>query len=449
MYLSEQIKNNTILALISGSFLLQLFVLMVALLYRFSTNVDNLKQPAKISMAAPSTNVTESKPIANAEPVKQTTIEQKERTTVYKISSGDTLSKIWSKMTSFPNGGIKAAEAFKDAKVSLSNLRLGEQITLKISADNDIIEFSMKLPEGRSISLRGNSTEGYTGKVDTEEVIVRERTVSYPIFDTFSESAQDVNVPVDIIDDLVDLFSGRVDFRELHPGDSFSLIYEERITASGQRLAPGKIKAISIESGGKLNVAIQHIGKDNVARYFNEEGELLGENFLRYPLKFSRISSIFTTSRFHPILKVSRPHNGIDFAAPTGTPVRSIGDGVVEYAGYGSGTGNMIKIKHNEKYSTAYMHLSKITSFVKKGASIKRGEVIGAVGMTGLATGPHLHFSLYENDKFVNPLTTNLPSITTKENSIPKTILASTMDILKQQHELVRMAALTGRNKAA
>lgn len=456
MYLTEQIKNNSLLALISGSFILQVFILLTALLYRYNSNneLSILPNTAVKLVASDDTssvknkniNLIENKPATNTDNIAQDSASNE----VYKISSGDTLSKIWSKFTNLSSGGIKAAEAFRAVNIPVNSLRPGVEVSLTISPQKDITEFSMKLPEGKSIILKGDSINGYKSEIKTEKIIVKERTVSYPIFDTFSESAQEVNVPVDIIDDLVDLFSNRIDFRrDMQPGDSFTVIYDERITESGERLSPGRIKAISIETGGKLLVAIQHSGKDGVVRYFNENGELLGDNFLKYPLKFSRISSVFTTSRFHPILKVSRPHNGVDFSAPTGTPVRTIGDGVVDYVGYGKETGNMIKVKHNEKYSTAYMHLSKIAPFIKKGTHVSRGEVIGNVGMTGLATAPHLHYSLYENNKFVNPLTTELPVLSAKDNSIPKTILAGTMDILKQQHELIRIASLVGFNKAA
>ncbi len=451
MYLSEQIKNNTILALISGSFILQLVVLLTAIGFRLNYQSGQLPLISN-NFAAPLQEVANNILTENKQEINQPTDEtpNTEKTINYTISSGDTLSGIWAKFSSFPGGGIKAADAFKDAKVPVNSLRLGEQLELRISADNDITELKMSLPEGKSLILNGDSNAGYKAEVNIPEVIQKERTVSYNIYSSFSESAREVNIPGEIVDDLVDLYSGRINFsRDIQPGDAFTVIYEERTTADGIRLAPGKIKAISIETNNKLMVAIQHLGKDGVSRYYTESGEQLGQGFLQYPLKFSRISSVFTKARFHPILKVSRPHNGVDFAAPTGTPVRSIGDGIVESAGYGSGSGNMVKIKHNDKYSTAYMHLSKITSFIKKGTHVKRGEVIGAVGSTGMSTAPHLHFSLYEKDKFINPLTSNLPVITNTENSIPKTILASTMGILKQQHQLIRIASLMGLTKAA
>jgi len=173
--------------------------------------------------------------------------------------------------------------------------------------------------------------------------------------------------------------------------------------------------------------------------YYDESGKIPGNFFLRYPLQFSRISSVFTTARFHPLLNKTRPHNGVDFAAPTGTPVRTIGDGIVIKAGYSATTGNMVRIQHCDRYTTEYMHLSKIASNLQLGSKVSRGEVIGAVGMTGLATGPHLHFGLFDNGKYVDPLQKSLP-IAPAIQTAPPAILAALHE-LRQNHETVAVAA--------
>lgn len=441
-------------AYLAASFVLQSIIVITALLYRSDSHVQASQDPAHMAKELSDRLNSKSGDIHDELEIIETDEQFQEDTgpqeVKYKVEAGDTLSRIWSKITDNASGGIKAADAFKKAGVPINSLRLGEEILLKVSTDKEIVEFSMKLPEGKSVTLSGDSVSGYEANVNVPEIVERERTVSYPIFSSFSASATEVNVPLDIVDDLVDLFSGRIDFRrDIQPGDTFTVIYNERSTADGTRLAPGHIKAISIETGGKLVVAIGHTGSDGKVRYFNESGEQIGNNYLRYPLRFSRISSIFTKSRFHPILKVSRPHNGVDFAAPTGTPVRSIGDGVVEQIGYGKGSGNMIKIKHTERYSTAYMHLSKFAPFLKKGTRVSKGQVIGNVGSTGMSTAPHLHFSMYKDNVFIDPMTANLPVVASKENAIPKAILASTLTTLRQQHELVRLASNFARMKSA
>lgn len=377
-------------------------------------------------------------------------LEKIERTISYEVTSGDTLSKIWLKNGCSTAGSLSAADAFKKAGVPLSALRLGEKVKLTLSPEGDIKEFRKKLSDGKTLILKGSSKTGYTYEMEESKIAERERTVSYPIFNSFSASAHQVSVPMEVIDDLVDLFSSRIDFRrDLQPGDSFTVIYTERSSEDGEVLMPGPIKAVSIETGGKLLAAVRHVGADGKERFFNESGELIGDYFLRYPLKFTRISSIFSTSRFHPILKINRPHNGVDFAAPTGTPVRTIGDGVVEFAGWANGSGNVIKIRHCDRYSTSYSHLSRISPEIRRGAQVTRGAVIGNVGMTGLATAPHLHFSLYDKAKFIDPMTSKLPVSPPSGGQIPGVTLVSAMKALEQQHNLLRLASLIGIGKSS
>lgn len=149
--------------------------------------------------------------------------------------------------------------------------------------------------------------------------------------------------------------------------------------------------------------------QDESPNYWNEKGENLRKAFLKAPLKFSRISSGFTYSRRHPVTRIVRPHTGIDYAAPTGTPVMSIGDGVVIQKAYAGGGGNTVKIRHNSTYSSAYLHLSRYASGIKVGKRVRQGEVIGYVGSTGLSTGPHLDFRIWQNGKPINPLKMDAP----------------------------------------
>ena len=382
------------------------------------------------------------------EPVKETNTQPK--VVKYKIAPGDTLTKIWLKNGLSTIGAINAAKAFDKAGISVGSLKLNEEIKLTFSADGDITTLEKKLSGGKTLILNGSSSAGYEATIDSLEIFETERTATNSISSSFSAAAHEVSVPSDIIDDLVDLYSGRLDFRrDLQPGDSFTVMYTERVCETGEVVEPGPIKAISIETGGKLLVAVRHVGPDGKERFFDENAQQIGNYFLRYPVRYTRISSIFTHSRFHPILKVNKPHNGVDFAAPTGTPVRSIGDGVIELAGYNGGSGNMVKIKHDDRYSSAYLHLSKITPGLRAGSRVSRGQIIGGVGSTGLSTAPHLHFALYDKEKFIDPLTAKLPVSPPKHNAIPQVYLINTLKTLKQQHNLVRLANLVGLNKSS
>ena len=151
--------------------------------------------------------------------------------------------------------------------------------------------------------------------------------------------------------------------------------------------------------------------QDGKRSYFDEAGNSLRKAFLKAPLRYSRISSGFSHSRLHPILKISRPHHGIDYAAPVGTPVLTVGDGFVNETGYSKGAGYYVKIKHNSVYATSYLHLSRFGKGVKKGAYVKQGDIIGYVGSTGLSTGPHLDFRFYKNGSAVNPLKVEAPPV--------------------------------------
>lgn len=228
---------------------------------------------------------------------------------------------------------------------------------------------------------------------------------------SFARAAQAAGVSYELVDDLVDLFSDRIRFRQdFRAGDRFTVVFNETMVGESQA-GLGAILAARLDVNGAEHVAIRYVGSDGKARYFDGEGKLLGNTFLRYPLKFSRISSEFSKSRFHPVLKRSRPHNGVDFAAPHGTPVRSVSKGTVTFAGRKGGNGLMVSIKHSERYQTVYCHLSKIDPAVRRGKSVARGQVIGAVGSTGLATGPHLHFGFFDNGKYVDPLKVKLPTV--------------------------------------
>jgi len=249
-----------------------------------------------------------------------------------------------------------------------------------------------------------------------------------------------------VVDQLVDIFGSRVVFsKEIQSGDEFAIVYTERVLPDGEKLEPGPITAASLKVSGKMMAAVRHVGKDGQERYFSETGDSLDQYFLRYPVQFTRISSVFTTSRFHPVLKRSRPHHGVDFAAPTGTPVRTIADGVVVYSGYNGGSGNMVKISHGSRWQTSYLHLSKITSNLKRGSKVSRGQVIGAVGATGLATGPHLHFGMYDNGRYVDPLKVQLPRQPIgKGNTISPQYLQAAIQTLEQHHQVMRLALAMG-----
>ncbi len=213
----------------------------------------------------------------------------------------------------------------------------------------------------------------------------------------------------ELVIELSDIFAWTVDFFGLQNGDSFKIIYEETFI-DGKPLGIGRIFGAQFNCSGKAITAIPFI-QDDRESFFDCDGKSLRKAFLKAPLRFSRITSRFSSGRMHPILRVVRPHFGVDYAAPVGTPVHSIGDGRVVSAAEENGSGKMVRIVHNSVYSTAYLHLSKFGDGISPGAFVKQGEIIGYVGNSGLSTGPHLDFRIYQNGYPVDPLKVEAPPV--------------------------------------
>ncbi len=250
--------------------------------------------------------------------------------------------------------------------------------------------------------LERTADGGVTSHLETLPTTLVWRATAGRITSSLYEAAVNkAGVPDRIVDEIIDL-GWNLDFSsDLRAGDIFKVIFEE-YQRDGKPVQYGRVLAAEIVNRGKASKV-----------FFSDQNG----RFLRYPLRFTRISSVFTKNRFHPILKRHRPHNGVDFAAPRGTPVRTVADGKVTYASWKGGFGRLVRIDHPGPYATEYAHLHRIDKRVRVGAWVKRGQRIGSVGATGLATGPHLHFGLFKNGKYVNPLSTNLPYIAPKTDT--------------------------------
>jgi len=247
------------------------------------------------------------------------------------------------------------------------------------------------------------------------------------------ESMQENNSNPMLAVELSEIFAWTIDFFGVQQGDMYKVVYEESY-----------VDSVSVGINQILGAWFYHnendfwgipFVQDSVRSFFDEEGNSLRKAFLKAPLRFSRISSGFSNSRYHPVLKIRRPHHGVDYAAARGTPVHTVGDGRVTRMGYQrSGGGNYITIKHNSVYSTTYMHLHNYGKGIRQGVYVKQGDVIGYVGSTGLATGPHLDFRFYKNGSAVNPLKVEAPPVEPvhEENEMAYSMVRSlTMGMLK------------------
>lgn len=208
---------------------------------------------------------------------------------------------------------------------------------------------------------------------------------------------------------LSEVYAWQIDFFSISKGDEFEVVYEEKLV-EGKPVGIGHIKAARFKHNSENYFAFQ-FKDDSTTKYYDQEGNSLEKAFLKAPLKFSRISSHFSHSRLHPVLKIRRPHHGVDYAAPRGTEVHAIGDGTVLLAHYSGGAGNYIKIRHNSVYTTGYMHLWKYAPGIKPGVKVKQGQLIGYVGSTGISTGPHLDFRFWKNGEAIDPLKVEPPSV--------------------------------------
>jgi len=245
--------------------------------------------------------------------------------------------------------------------------------------------------------------------VDREELEVRIDTVRNVgvIESSLWMSMKNAGVDPNLALELSDIYAWTIDFYGLQKGDRFVAIYEKKFIDTNY-IGLGKIIACRFENSGHSFYGYRYT-QDSLEDIFDEEGGSLRRAFLKAPLRFKRISSGYSNSRLHPVLKIRRPHHGVDYAAATGTPIHTIGDGRVIFIGRKGGYGKRVEIKHNGVYTTGYAHMSRYAKGLKKGDFVKQGQTIGYVGMTGTATGPHLDFRVYKNGQPVNPLKMKSP----------------------------------------
>lgn len=259
--------------------------------------------------------------------------------------------------------------------------------------------------------LKVENTSGqWTAEAIQEPVEIQVVTFSGQVESSLWESAQQAEMDPALISELAEIFSWQVDFaREVRADDRWRLSVERHFV-KGKPIGWGSILAAEYENAGELHTAALFRIEGKNKGYFAPDGTSLKRMFLKSPIKFGRISSRFQRRRFHPVLKKHRPHLGVDYAAPIGTPVRAVGAGTIEFAGWRGGGGKVIKVRHNSTYSTAYKHLNGYARGIRRGRKVEQGQIIGYVGTTGLSTGPHLHFEFYKSGRFVDPLGQKFPS---------------------------------------
>jgi murein DD-endopeptidase MepM/ murein hydrolase activator NlpD len=237
------------------------------------------------------------------------------------------------------------------------------------------------------------------------------KTVSASLENSLFEDGLKAGVQPALLSQLAEIFTWDLDIeKDIRNGDSFKILYEQRSRKGQETKTALRILAAELINSGQKLTAIYFEKEKGQGNYYNLHGRSLARSFLRFPLEFTSITSHFNESRFHPILRTNLPHPGVDFAAQRGTPVRAVGDGIIVEAGWNGAYGKAIDLKHDTTYSSRYAHLGSFADGIHAGVAVTKGQIIGYVGSTGRATGPHLHFELYKDQQYINPLSVDFPA---------------------------------------
>jgi murein DD-endopeptidase MepM/ murein hydrolase activator NlpD len=324
-----------------------------------------------------------------------------------RIQRGDTLAELLARLGADDVAALQFLRNTRTAR-TLYQLAPGKTVRANVAGDGRLL--ALRYQTGGKVLNVERRVDGFSVSEDPVELERRILMKSGEIRSSLFVATDAAGLSDAVAIQVADIFSTDIDFhRDLRRGDHFSVVYEMYYDR-GEPVRSGRVLAAEFINVGKLYRAVYFQYSEDHGGYYTPDGRNIRKAFLRSPLEFSRISSGFS-NRFHPILKQWRAHKGIDYAAPTGTRVRATGDGVVEHAGrHSGGYGNLVVLRHQSKYTTWYGHLSSFAKGIRKGARIAQGEVVGYVGATGLATGPHLHYEFRINDVHQNPLRVVLPS---------------------------------------
>ncbi len=324
------------------------------------------------------------------------------------IKSGDTLASILADHDIASTTTHQIARLNEQTR-SLRRIQPGEKIKLLRDADGRLKQMKYVPDITRTLLIQR------TGDQSFESQIINYQLQAYPVYregrieSSLFEAAAAADIPEDVIMDLAGIFGWDIDFSlDIRQGDRFGIVYEE-LYKDDVKIRNGRILAAEFVNNGKTYRAVYYTDPAGNSDYFSPDGKSMRKAFLRSPVDFRRISSRFSNKRWHPVLSAWRSHKGVDYAARSGTPVRAAGDGKVVFAGTKGGYGRLIVLRHGGRYTTAYGHLRGYARGIRSGKKVKQGQIIGYVGSSGVATGPHLHYEFRVNGVHRNPLTVKLP----------------------------------------
>ncbi len=361
------------------------------------------------------------------------------------VDKGDTLSEI------FKREGFSARDLYDIMQLGsltapLKNIRPGQSLEFRTNELQQLAGLSYKTDLTHTLIIEKNGEE-FSAREEIRSPEIRITHASETINSSLYRSGQKAGLTDNLIMELAGIFGWDIDFAlDIRQGDSFTVLYEEKYL-DGERIGYGDIVAAQFTNRGKSFEAVRFTDKKGNNQYFTPEGRSMRKAFLRSPVDFRRISSRFTRERYHPVLGKKRPHRGVDYAAARGTPIKAAGDGKITFRGTKGGYGSTVVIQHGTQYSTLYAHLSNFKRGQRNGSAVKQGDVIGFVGSSGLATGPHLHYEFRVNGTHRNPLTVKFPDAQPIKAAYKKDFLAQTQPVLAQLNILSRGLALAQNNR--
>jgi len=322
------------------------------------------------------------------------------------VSRNDTMDRLFRRFE-LNLGDLATLRNLPELRSQVDRLRPGELLRFT-HRDGELVGLERKLSDSETLKVTRDAS-GFVSDVLENPLETRTRSASATIQNSLFQAAADAQLSDRVAYDLADIFQYDIDFvLDIQPGDRFTVIYEE-VFQDGVLLRTGNILAAKFINDGREYRAVRYVDDKGNGQYYSPDGKSLRKAFIRAPVQFSRISSRFNPSRRHPVLNRIRAHRGVDYAAPVGTPVRAAGEGRVRFVGHQGGFGNVIELEHGSGVVTVYGHLSRFASKLRRGQHVDLAQVIGYVGQTGLATGPHLHYEYRIRGVHKNPQTVPLP----------------------------------------
>ena len=327
----------------------------------------------------------------------------------YAIKPGDTLETVMGQFNVKPSEWIAAADSAKDI-YSLDNLKTGHMLRVALKDNPGLVRMEYEYDSNNNLIVE-RSADGFAARTEPIQYDIEQAKVGGEITSSLFETATKLGIPDGVIMETTNILAWQVDFvSDVREGDSFKILYEKRLR-DGKYANYGNIFGVRFTNQGKDYWATYFDDQKGTSGYYDLEGNSVKKSFLKSPLQYKYISSGFSNSRLHPVLKKYLSHKAIDYSAQAGTPIAAVGDGRITYAGgIGGGAGNFIEIKHNETYTTRYSHMQNIAKGIKVDSEVKQNDIIGYVGSTGYSTGSHLQYAMLKDGEAVNPLEIDLPS---------------------------------------